>query len=209
MTKVDYRLNSRVFASDGRHVGTLAGLVADGSTYRVQALLVKESHRFTGHLLAPGSALLIDEILIPVDSVAGVTRDRIELGLTTEEVRRLPPYLSYEYESLTGAHVAEEEIELLGGGPAIPSLVETADKPAGDIEISPGESVMLPTGRRLGGVKEVLTEDGDLVGVVLLPDGLFKREVVIPRRFLSRADDLALFTTLTDEDLDHLRPFRP
>lgn len=209
MTRADYRLGSRVFASDGKHVGTLAGLVADGGTFRVQALLVKESHWFTGHLLSPGSALLIDEILFSVDQVAAVSRDRIDVRLTTAELRQLPPYLSYQYQPLTGAQVAEEQVELLGGGPGIPSLIETADKPPGDIEISPGESVMLPTGRRLGGVKEVLTEDGDLVGVVLHPDGLFKSEVVIPRRFLRRADDMALFTTLTDEDIDHLQPFRP
>jgi len=52
--------------------------------------------------------------------------------------------------------------------------------------------------------------DGDqLVGVVLQPGGLFKHEVILPRRFLGRSDDAALFAHLDETDLDRLSPFRP
>ena len=50
--------------------------------------------------------------------------------------------------------------------------------------------------------------DGDgLVGIVLKPEGLFKKEVILPRRFLDRSDDAALFAKLDEADLEHLKPF--
>jgi hypothetical protein len=36
-----------------------------------------------------------------------------------------------------------------------------------------------------------------------------KEEVILPRRFLKRSDDLALFAELSDNDLEHLKPFEP
>jgi len=65
------------------------------------------------------------------------------------------------------------------------------------------------TGKKLGTVKDVLFHDDQLVGVVLHPEGLLKQEVILPRRFLDRSDDLALFAKLSESDLDHLQPFRP
>jgi hypothetical protein len=45
--------------------------------------------------------------------------------------------------------------------------------------------------------------------VVVKPDGLLKEEVILPRRFLQRRDDLALFAGLSADDLEHLKPFVP
>jgi len=42
---------------------------------------------------------------------------------------------------------------------------------------------------------------------VIQPDGFFKRDVVLPIRFVSRADDMALFTELTESDIERLKPF--
>jgi uncharacterized protein YrrD len=93
----------------------------------------------------------------------------------------------------------------------VPSSVqEVANKPEGALEIEAGENVMLGhTGKKLGTVKGVLFDDGDLVGVVLRPEGLFRREVILPRRFLDRSDDAALFARLDEDDLEHLKPYRP
>ena len=65
------------------------------------------------------------------------------------------------------------------------------------------------SGKRLGTVKDVLFDNSELVGVVILPDGVLKEEVILPRRFLKRSDDLALFAELSDNDLEHLKPFEP
>ena len=63
------------------------------------------------------------------------------------------------------------------------------------------------TGHRLGRVHDVLFDHGELIGVVIRPDGFFKRDVVLPIRFIDRADDLALFAHLDESDVKHLKPF--
>jgi hypothetical protein len=53
----------------------------------------------------------------------------------------------------------------------------------------------------------VLLNHGEVMGVVIRPDGLFTRDVVLPMRFISRADDMALFADLDKADIDELKPF--
>jgi uncharacterized protein YrrD len=90
----------------------------------------------------------------------------------------------------------------------LPPKQEIANKPAGQIEIDRGENVMLgKTGHRLGRVQDVLFDHGELIGVVIRPDGLFTRDVVLPIRFISRADDMALFANLDKADIDQLKPY--
>ena len=55
----------------------------------------------------------------------------------------------------------------------------------------------------------MLFDDGELVGIVLQPEGWFKRDVILPRRFLDRSDDAALFANIEEADLERLTPFRP
>src|SRR5206468_10021428 len=75
--------------------------------------------------------------------------------------------------------------------PEVPRWLEQfANKGPDELEIDGGENVMLGhTGRKLGTVKDVLFEGDQLVGVVLQPEGWFKSDVVLPRRFLDRSDD--------------------
>jgi len=42
---------------------------------------------------------------------------------------------------------------------------------------------------------------------VIKPDGWFKAPVILPRRFLERSDDAALFVQLTEDELGALEPF--
>jgi len=100
---------------------------------------------------------------------------------------------------------------VLGSGPEVPNWMEQiANKPEGDLEIDGGENVMLGrTGKRLGTVHDVLFDDDQLVGIVLKPEGWFKSDVILPRRFLDRSDDLALFANIDEHDLENLKPFQP
>ena len=63
------------------------------------------------------------------------------------------------------------------------------------------------TGNRLGTVRDVLFDHGKLAGVVIRPDGFFKRDVVLPISFIDRADDMALFAHLDESDIEQLKPF--
>lgn len=206
----DFRPGARVVASDGKEIGKLAHVLVDGE-YRLRGIVVAESRGFSGSLLAPGSLLVNTEFIVPRGAVKAVDRERIELAIASAGARRLQPYLRYREKGETLAEEAEDEAGMLGAGPEIPQWLEqVANKPADELEIDGDENVMLGhTGKKLGVVKEVLFDDGQLVGVVLLPDGLFRHEVILPRRFLGRSDDAALFAQLDESDLEHLEPFEP
>jgi sporulation protein YlmC with PRC-barrel domain len=207
----DFRLGAAVYSSDDKEVGKLHRVLVDEDDYELKALVVKESRRFSGQSLSPGSMLVNDELVVPKQAVKAASSDRIDLAYSAPQIRRLPPYLSYRSKSESVPEELEDFASVLGSSPAVPSSVqEVANKPEGALEIEAGENVMLGhTGKKLGTVKGVLFDDGDLVGVVLRPEGLFRREVILPRRFLDRSDDAALFARLDEDDLEHLKPYRP
>ncbi|MDQ6636959.1 MAG: PRC-barrel domain-containing protein [Candidatus Dormibacteraeota bacterium] len=206
----ELRLGAGVYASDGSHVGSLHRALVDQNDFRLRALVVKESRSFSGHLLSPGSSLLVDDVLIPVEALASKSDDRIELNLDAAAIRQLPPYLHYRYTTPSGSEDLEHVGEALAGWPGVPSMAQEADKRADEIEIEAGEKVMARTpGQVLGEVESVLFEHGALVGVALKPAGWFKAPVILPRRLLERGDDLALFARLEKDDLEQLQPFEP
>ena len=206
----DFRLGAPVHSSDGRHIGSLHRVVVDRESWEPRQLVVKETARFNGHLLALAAGLVTEELVVPLSAVARLSRERVDLAITSAEARRLPPYLSYSWGPLTATGAVEEDLGILLGAPQPPPGVETADKAAGDIEIRPDENVMLGhEGRVLGQVRDVLYDDGEMAGIVVKlarPPG---RDVVIQLRFLERSDDGALFVQMTDEDLEQLQPFAP
>ena len=206
----DFHLGAHVFASDGKEVGELVHVLVDGD-YKLKSLIVKEDHGFSGHWLSPGSMLVNDELIVPLDAIQDVDHDRVDLNLSSGDARRLPPYLSYRQKGESVGGEVEDEAAVLGSGPEIPHWLEqVANKPASELEIDGGENVMLGhTGKKLGTVKDVLFDEDQLVGVVLLPEGLLKSEVILPRRFLARSDDAALFAQLDESDLQHLEPLEP
>jgi len=206
-----FHLGAEVRSSDGQEVGKLAHVLV-GPDYGLRALVIKESGRFSGHQFSPRSLLVNDEFIVPKDSVTTATEDRIDLSLSASDIRRLPPYLAYrEKPEESVAEGLEDTAGVLGSGPEVPNwLAQVANKPADQLEIDGGENVMLGhTGKKLGTVQDVLFDDDQLVGIVLKPAGWFKNEVILPRRFLDRSDDLALFATIDEHDLENLKPFHP
>jgi sporulation protein YlmC with PRC-barrel domain len=206
----DFHLGAAVFAGDGREIGELVHVLVD-SEYRLQALVVKESRGFSGHRLSPGSMLVADEFIVPRDAVKSVGHDRIDLAMSSAEARSLQPYLAYREKLETLGEEAQDFVGVLAPSPEIPNWIEqVANKPPGELEIDGGENVMLGhTGKKLGTVKDVLFDSDQLIGVVVRPEGLFKKDVILPRRFLSRSDDAALFAELDESDLEHLAAFEP
>ena len=209
MTDEDFHLGATVRSSDGREIGKLVHVLV-GPDYGLHSLVVKESGSFSGQRFAPGSMLVADEFIVPKDAAAKVSRDVVELTLSAADVRRLPPYVAYEEKGESAAEFAEDAAGVIGSGPALPNWLEqVAHKSPDELEIDEGENVMLGhTGKKLGTVKGVLFDGGQLVGVVLLPEGWFKSEVILPRRFLDRSDDLALFVNITESELERLARFR-
>ena len=205
-----YSLGADVYSADGHEVGKLVHLIV-GPDYGLRALVVKENSAFSAHSLAPTSWMVADEFVVPKDAATKVTRERVDVRLSAADLRRLPPYVSYRERGESVAEVLEDTAGVLGSGPELPNWMEqVANKGPDELEIDGGENVMAGrSGRRLGTVKDVLFAGDQLVGVVLQPDGWFKHEVVLPRRFLDRSDDMALFASIEEKEVERLTPFRP
>lgn len=201
----DFRLGSDVFTSDGDSAGTLASVLVEKDGFEPKALVVEISLE---GLLSDEKLFVHNQLVIPIDSVGSATHDRIELNLSTYELGQHPPYLAYRWHTPSAGATVLEEAQLLGGGLGMPSAEEVANKPPDQLEIDRDEKVMLgTTGRTLGKVHDLLYAQSKLVGVVIRPGGFFKRDVVLPARYISRADDLALFADLTEADVKMLKPF--
>jgi sporulation protein YlmC with PRC-barrel domain len=206
----DFRLGAPVFSSDGRHVGSLHRVVVDQESWEPHEVVVKESVRFNGHYLALWAGLMTDELLVPISVIAQISRDRVDLSLTSRELRQLPPYLSYSLAPVKPTEGVEETVSVLLGSARVAPEVEEARKAAGDIEIRADENVMLGhEGHTFGHVRDILFDGGELVGVVIHPMEHLEHDVVIQIRFLERSDDGALFVHITADDLKHLPPFHP
>lgn len=210
MADEDFHLGAAVVSSDGREIGKLVHLLV-GPEYGLRALVVKESAAFTGHGFSPGSYLVNDEFVVPVDAARSVRHDRVELSLSSGDVRLLPAYLSYREREETSTEFAADEIGPLTASPEVPHWVEQlANKAADSLEIDRDENVMIGhSGKKLGTVKDVLFDDDQLVGVVIRPEGFFREDVILPRRFLDRSDDAALFAHMEESDVERLTPFKP
>jgi uncharacterized protein YrrD len=201
----DFRLGSDVFTSDGRKAGALASVLVERDGFDPKALVVEVSLE---GVLSDEKLFVHNELVIPIAAVRSVTHDRVELAMSGDDLGQQPPYLAYRLQTPSARGSVLEEAQLLGGGLGMPSAEEVANKPANQIEIDRDESVMLGhTGRRLGRIHDLLYDQGKLAGVVIRPEGFFKRDVVLPMKFISRADDLALFADLTESDVEHLQPF--
>jgi sporulation protein YlmC with PRC-barrel domain len=203
----DLRLGAEVVASDGVSVGTIVSLIVDEDGFTPRALVVKHEESLAGRVLAAERFFTTDEVVIPITAVASATHQAVQLSMAAEDVRHQPLYLSYRRPQPGTGEAVLEEGQLIGGGLGLPRVEEVANKPDGQIEIDRGENVMLgTTGHRLGRVEDVLLNHGELIGVVIRPEGFFKRDVVLPIRFINRADDMALFADLTQSDIEQLKP---
>ena len=203
----DFHLGADVIDRDGRKAGTLVSVIVDEKGFEPHALVVKDEATLAGRLLAGEKLFTTDEVVIPISAVESASHEGVRLSLSGADIRRQPLYLSYQREPMTVQEAAVEEGEFLTGGLGLPKAQEVANKPAGQIEIERGENVMVgETGRRLGTVQDVLFDHGALMGVVIHPEGWFTRDVVLPIRFIERADDMALFAQLDESDVEQLKP---
>jgi sporulation protein YlmC with PRC-barrel domain len=205
----DFHFGARVVSADGKHIGSLNFMIIDGESFDIHAIVVKETRHFSGHYVA-ATALMEDDISIPLGAVKDVTHDLITLSITSAEARRTQPYLTYQYTPPQKGDLGRLLMAQVGQTGYVPHLIEEAHKRLDELEISRGENVMLGrTGKKLGTVRDLVLDEGELAGVVIRSEGFFKDDVLLQVRFLGRSDDLALFAHLTQADIAHLQPFHP
>lgn len=204
----DFRLGADVVDKDGRKAGSLASVLVDQDGFEPKAIVVRDETSLLGRLVAAERLLVTDEVVISFSAVESATHDLVRLSLSAADLGRQKPYLSYRLSQDSPGDAVMREAELIGGGLGVPNVEEVAHKPKSVIEIDRDENVMIgKTGRRLGQVQDLLFDKDELIGVVVRPDGFFQQDVMLPIRFLSRSDDLALFADVRAEDIERLKPF--
>lgn len=204
----DFHLGARVVDREGETAGSLVSVLVEEEGFDPKAIVVKDQASLVGRLLSDERLFVTDEVVVPVSAVDSAGADEVRLSISRDEVRALKPYLSYRFQSESLGEPVLKETQLLGGGLGMPAAEEVANKPAGQIEIDEDENVMIgQSGKRLGKVRALISENGELVGVVIHPDGFFKQDVVLPMKFIARGDDLALFADVSEEVISTLKPF--
>ena len=203
----DFHPGARVESSDGKHVGSLHRLVINRETLDLEEIIVQETERFSGRVFAPGSGLMVADVIVPLSAIASVTREVVRLSSSAAQVRQMPPYLTYGYAPATPG----DTLRVIAAQTGLTSYwpySETANKGPDELEINAGENVMLAgTQKRLGRVRDVLYDGRELVGVVIHPEGWWQHDVVLQVRFLGRSDDLALLAHLSEKDIENMPPF--
>jgi hypothetical protein len=203
----DFRLGSDVVGKNGDLAGSLVSVLVEEQGFDPKAIVVRDETTLVGRMVAEEKYFITDEVLIPISAVESATHERVQLSMPVADVRRQPPYLGYHLRPTTPLEVVLQEAQVMGGALGLPRADEIANKPADEIEIDRDENVMLgTTGHRLGHVQDLLYHQGEMVGIVIRPDGMFKHDVVLPIRFISRADDMALFADMSEQDLAALSP---
>lgn len=204
----DFCLGSDVFASDGRKAGRLVRVLVEQDGFDPKALVVQDETTPAGRLMAEERFFITDEVVIPITAVESATHDEVRLSISVSDVRHQESYLSYRMKPMSAGGVLLQAAQTGIGGFGLPNAVEIANKPQDQIEIDKDENVMLgKTGHRLGRVHDLLFDHGELIGVVIRPDGHNKRDVVLPIRFINRTDDMALFADISASDIEQLKPF--
>ena len=203
--EADFHLGAPVRTDDGREVGSLVRLVVERDSWALAAIVVHERARFSDHPLGSFLRMFPDEVVVPARAVRLASAAGVTLALPLRAFRRLPPYLGYEYQPVSGQRAALEAVVRAGGVSTVAPLTEVAAKTEAEIEIREGERVMLGHGgRRLGDVEDVVYDEGELAGLVVRR-ARGGRRVLVPVRFLKRSDDGALFVTMREEQLEQLR----
>lgn len=204
----DFRLGADVVTSDGKKAGSLISVLVEENGFDPRAIVVRAESTLLGRLISDEKLFITDEVEVPIASVQAVSHDAVQLNMSGQDLRAQQPYLSYRFKAESRGELLLQEMQMLGGGLGIPNAEEIADKPSSEIEIDRDENVMLgKTGRILGHVHDVLFDHGELIGIVLKPAGFRKQDVVLPVRFVSRGDDMALFADIDAAQLESLKPF--
>lgn len=204
----DFRLGARVVDRDGKAAGTLVRVLVEQDGFDPKALVVQDKTSLVGRLMAAERFFITDEVVVPISAVASADHEAVHLSMTCDQVKRQEAYINYRFKPESPGEALLKEAQLLGGGLALPDADEVADKPSGQIEIDRDENVMIgESGHRLGRVLDILYDDAELIALVVRRDGHGHGDVVLPIRFVSRGDDMALFADIEQSDIDKLLPF--
>lgn len=225
----DLRIGAHVVGRDDKRLGALTRIVIERDDPRVTHLVVDPGLAESGNLFSPGGWEKPRERVVPVELIASTASDVIRL--TCDE----PSFLSQAlFEQVRFSEVEpSQEVDQpahwwsrfqigqvvnyissgwgLGAAPYVGPETITYNESASASEIEEGTAIWRgEPPERVGTVTHVLLDKQTqrvASYVIRRHGGLAGELVLLPVAAIASIEDDAVFTALTDEQLDHLAPY--
>ena len=197
-----YKIGVDVFSSDGKKLGELHRLVVRRSDLAVTHLVVDIGFLRSGRPIWAGGFGLDYDRVVPVESLASASGERLDLSMTAEAFfEQMPEYSEELFEPPLDLSPDELEIDDLAADAAAISaaigntpsgwLVEKLNRPLDSVDIKEGTDVWRrEPHEKLGEVRRVLLNDGGRVTAFVIRRGfVFTKDVVLPARYVAELLD--------------------
>jgi sporulation protein YlmC with PRC-barrel domain len=217
----DLRIGAEVFSSGGDKLGELQRLVLRRSDLSLTHVVVDVGFLRSGHSLWQGGLGLEYDRVVPVEAVASVTDERVDLGLTAGQFKDAPEYTQERYEGQVDLSPGEYDItDFAQQSQAIAGLVastpgayvsERLNKPLDSVDVREGLQVWRNRPhQKLGEVERGLFDSstGQLQALVVRRGFLLTRDVILPSRYITEViDDVSVRVEIADRDLEKLKGY--
>jgi uncharacterized protein YrrD len=210
----DLNTGAEVYSSDGHKLGELSRFVLRRGDFSITHIVVK---------LDKGvfPTAYEDDRVLPVDTMASVTTDRIDLNLTAEAVEAAPEYSDEYFEAPQDVSPGEFDIpdvvNRLGQAAAMMNSVSGAwqvqrmNRPLDSLDIREGLGVWRGEPHtKVGEVERGLfdAQTGQLQALVLKRGFILHHDVILPVRYITEViDDVSVRVDISDEEIAQLRRY--
>jgi sporulation protein YlmC with PRC-barrel domain len=225
----DLRIGAHVIGSDDKRLGTLTRIVIERADPRVTHLVVDPGLAESGNLLSPGGWEKPRERVVPVELIASTEPDAIHLTCDEPSFLSQSLFEEVQFSDAEPSQAAEQpghwwsRFQLgqvvnyissgwgLGAAPYVGPETITYNESAGASEIEEGTAIWRgQPPERVGTVTHVLLDQETqrvTSYVIRRHGGLAGELAILPVAGIASIEDDAVFTALTDEQLDHLAPY--
>lgn len=225
----DLRIGAHVIGRDDKRLGTLTRIVIERADPRVTHLVVDPGLAESGNLLSPGGWEKPRERVVPVELIASTEPDAIHLTCDEPSFLTQALFEQVQYSDAEPNQADDQPAHWwsrfqlgqvvnyissgwgLGAAPYVAPETITYNESASASEIEEGTAIWRgQPPERVGTVTHVLLdqETQRVTGYVIRRhSGLAGELAVLPVAGITSIEDDAVFTALTDEQLDHLAPY--
>jgi uncharacterized protein YrrD len=209
-----------VYSSDGQKLGTLHRAVLRRGDLSVTHIVVDIGFLRSGrHLWEGGMGLDYDRI-VPVDSVAAATAERLELNQSAAQFKDAPEYTAESFEGPQDLTPGEFDIpDMINRAQGLAAMiantsnvwiVERLNKDIDSVEIVEGTPVWRrEPHQKLGEVQRLLLgPDARLRALVIERGFLLHKDVVLPVRYIAELIDDIVRVDITDSEIEQLREYQ-
>lgn len=213
------RTGTDVYSQDGEKLGNLHRVVMKRSDLTLTHIVVDIGFLRSGRSLWEGGLGLDYDRIIPIEDVASVTDDRVELSLIVNAFKEMPEYTDEIYEpadpspnefDITDVVTTTGELSSVIGSTPGAWLVPRLNKPVTSVDLVEGSDVWRQEPHeKLGDLKRVLLDEtsGQVKALVISRGFILKHDVVLPTRYISELFDGVVRVEIGDAEIEQLKRY--